>query len=122
MPSQKEYRANKVPFKKRLGYFLGSVFFLTYGTLGVIHNDIMLQMRSRWGGGALGPEVHLHGLKAWLLYGTIVFGCAIFIATIADHYDRRNNEAAYRRLKRFFLACAILFFLVLALYDILGQK
>jgi len=47
-----------------------------------------------------GGPAHFSGLPA-LIFAGAVLACAVACMTmVVDHYDRRDNEAAYRRLKK----------------------
>jgi hypothetical protein len=81
---------------------------LTYGTYGILIDDLFLP-------GRRGPGIHLHGIPAKVMYVAMLFACANLLAVVIDHYDTRNNEHNYRRFATLTQTSGwIAFFLALA--------
>ena len=83
------YTPNHVPLSARLLRGFGALALIAWGAIGVMVDDLVLPTKT----GAL----HLHGLAAWVMAAAMLCGAAVLVSVVVDHYDRRRNEAAYRR-------------------------
>lgn len=54
-----------------------------------------------------GGPIHFAGIPALVFCCAVLAGVAATITPILDHYDRRNNEAAYKVLRRWFWWAAL---------------
>lgn len=107
------YLPNCIPAKRRWGAVLGALCLLGYGTWGLLHDSLYLVLIKRGG-------FKVHGPAAWLEAAAMACVALALISVIVDHYDRRDNEAVYRRV--FDTACglAILLYLAAALVGMVG--
>lgn len=90
-PSYDEYGRhipNKIPRKKQIFYIIFSILLFSYGTYGILINDLYVPGKRR--------GTHMHDTPAWIMYGAIICACIVMISVVIDHYDRRNNEKHYR--------------------------
>lgn len=87
------YNPNHIPAVERIINVILSVILFTYGTIGVVEDDIYMP-------GKRNPGTHFHGVPALILYGAFLFAVANLMAVVVDHYDRRNNEKNYKLLAR----------------------
>ena len=83
------YVPNRIPRTTRVVHVVLALLLLGWGTFGVLKNDLLYP--GRWN-----TNFHLTGLSAWLMYGAMLCGSAVLLSVVVDHYDRRNNERAYR--------------------------
>ena len=83
------YTPNHVPLSARLLRSFGALALIAWGAIGVMVDDLVLPTKT----GAL----HLHGLSAWIMAAAMLCGAAVLVSVVIDHYDKRHNEAAYRR-------------------------
>ncbi|MFJ7809595.1 hypothetical protein ACIQYQ_02085 [Pseudomonas asiatica] len=86
------YCPNTVPFKVRLRNVTLSVILLIYGTFGVITNNFVLPAKR--------GVLTLYGYPAWVMYGSLLCLVTNLTAVVIDHYDTRNNEKRYAKLKK----------------------
>jgi hypothetical protein len=91
-----EHTPNQIPRVERLLNLLYALVILALGTLGLFKGELLLP-----GKRTSGPNgAALQGLPAWLMYGAMACAIGVLLLSVVDHYDRRNNEALYRRLAR----------------------
>lgn len=88
---------NEVSGGERFWRLLTGVFLIVYGGIGLYLNDIFIPTKH-------GRAIHLHGPAAWVMAAAMVCGAAVSLASVIDHYDRRDNEHAYRLFGRGFAA------------------
>lgn len=86
------YCPNKVPFKVRLRNVTLSVTLVIYGTFGVFTDNFVLPAKR--------GVLTLYGYPAWIMYGALLCLVTNLTAIVIDHYDTRNNEKRYAKLKR----------------------
>jgi hypothetical protein len=91
--SKSGYNPNHIPRVERILNIIASAVLLSYGTFGVVVDDLYLP-------GKRGPGIHFHGVSAWIMYGAFLFAVANFVSVIVDHYDRRSNETNYKLFAR----------------------
>lgn len=102
----KRYIPNQIPFSERASSFMVATLVLIYGTGGLLDNDIYIPGRRG------SPGTHYHDEPAIFLYLSLVIAAAVSISVIVDHYDKRNNEPAYKLFRHAGLGLAIAFMLV----------
>ena len=91
-----DYTPNHVHWSKRFINVLYAMVLLALGALGLFKGELLLP-----GKRTSGPTgIAMHGLSAWLMYAAMVCAVAVLLSTVVDHYDRRNNEATYRRFTK----------------------
>jgi hypothetical protein len=90
-----EYKPNHIPANERWGNFFFAFVLLGYGGLGINIDDLYIP-------GKRGSGVHLHGAPAWVMFSAICCAAIVLLATIVDHYDRRDNERHYQAAANWF--------------------
>jgi hypothetical protein len=90
---RRRYRPNQVYVGQRLMCGVLSLTWMAWAAIGVLSGH-MFFLVSR------GGPIHWSGLPALLFCGAVLAAAAACGSVIVDHYDRRDNEAVYRRLKR----------------------
>jgi hypothetical protein len=91
-----EYKPNQVPWSERFISVLYALVIIALGALGLFKGELLLP-----GKRTSGPTgIAMQGLSAWLMYAAMACAVAVLLSTVADHYDRRDNEAAYRRFAK----------------------
>ena len=88
------YQPNKVAASIQIFNFIISVILISYGTYGILSDDIYIPGRSK--------GVHFNGFSAWLVYVSFIFASCTLFSVIVDHYDKRNNERIYIVLSKTF--------------------
>lgn len=88
VPDADGYTPNHIPKKERLQSLIFSTLLFAYGAYGIYINDLFIPGKRK--------GIHLHNLAAWVMFGALICACLIMISVVADHYDKRNNEKAYR--------------------------
>lgn len=97
------YSPNRVHVLVRLAHGFVTLTWTTWGVIGILSGH-MFFLISR------GGPIHFSGIPAFLFSAAVMACAATSVLAIADHYDRRNNEASYRRArKRVWWAAAALF-------------
>jgi len=84
-----KYTPNKVPLKTRLINIGLASFLFFYGGYGIYHNDIYIPARR-------GSGSHFHDGEAVILFASMLCACVVLLSVVADHYDERKNEHAYK--------------------------
>lgn len=87
------YWPNDIPLMERVRNVLLSSALLAYGTYSLWIDDLHLPGRHSDG-------IHLHGDAAKIMFLAMLCACANLISVVADHHDRRNNQASYQRFAR----------------------
>lgn len=99
------YTPNHVPLGARLFYSLVSATWLAWASIGLLSGH-MFFLISR------GGPIHFTGVPALLFSGAVLASAAACAVAIVDHYDRRDNEDSYQRVRRWFWWSAAVFFLI----------
>jgi hypothetical protein len=94
------YIPNIVPRSERLIYLVLSLLLVCGGASGLSNDDLIMVTKRH--------IYHLHGKEAAIMYGAYIFASLCMVTIIADHYDRRDNEAVYWFLSRFFGVIAVI--------------
>ena len=95
MHNKDNYTPNHIPASERVQNVIFSLALFAYGTYGIWTNDLYLPDKR-------GNGVHLHGVPAWFLYGSVLCACLVMLSVVVDHYDKRNNEIDYKMFADFF--------------------
>jgi hypothetical protein len=107
--SRPEHTPNYVPLGLRLIYSLVSVTWLSWAMIGLLSGHMFFLVSRK------GP-IHFTGIPALMFSGAVLASAAACAIAIVDHYDRRDNEDAYKRFRRwlwwsaaglFLIACII---------------
>lgn len=88
-----KYVPNTVPLIARIWNIVLSVLLMSYGTYGLWRGDLYIPGKRTEG-------IHLHGFSAWVMYGAFLGASLNMLSVVVDHYDKRENEAQYRRFAR----------------------
>lgn len=91
-----DYQPNEIPRGARLGRTAAALFVLFYAVRGLFVDDLVIEFPVRQRS-PLGGALHLHGVVAWTMAAAMLCAVAVLFSAVVDHYDRRDNEAAYRR-------------------------
>ena len=84
---------NHIPAGVRGWNIFLSIILLSYGTFGVLVDDLYIPGRHTKG-------LHFHGEPAWIMYGAMICAVLNLLSVVVDHYDGRNNEVNYRRFAK----------------------
>ncbi len=90
------YRPNEIPRGTRIGRTAAAAFVLFYAVRGLFVDDLVIEFPVRKHL-PLGGGLHLHGVVAWTMAAAMLCAVAVLFSAVVDHYDRRDNEAAYKR-------------------------
>ena len=90
-PSYLEYCPNRIPLRTRVFVAFFAAILIAYGLHGLLTDDIFIPGRQSKG-------IHFQGLPALCLFSAMCLAASACIAVIVDHYDRRDNEAAYQKI------------------------
>lgn len=90
------YQPNVVPRGTRLGRTAAALFVLAYAVYGLLIDDLVIELPVRKHT-PLGGALHLHGAVAWTMAAAMLCAVAVLLSAVMDHYDTRDNEAAYQR-------------------------
>lgn len=90
------YKPNVIPATERFINILYAVVLMALAGLGLWKGTLLLPGKRT--GGPNGAA--LSGVSAITMYGAILCACIVLLSTVVDHYDRRNNERAYRQVAR----------------------
>jgi hypothetical protein len=88
------YKPNVVPRHARVWNILIATYLVCWGGFGLYASKVDL-----WGMRLRIAE--LQGSPALLMALAFICGALVLIAEVVDHYDKRNNEAAYKGFRRF---------------------
>ena len=103
------YTPNDVPLSHRILYGLISLTWVGWAMIGLLSGHMFFLVSKR-------GAIHFSGVPA-MLFSAAVVACAIAcVVTIVDHYDRRDNEESYRRVRRRAWLTAMVFFLPVRLH------
>jgi hypothetical protein len=101
------YFPNHVHVVARVTHAFVALTWTTWAVIGILSGH-MFFLISR------GGPVHFSGVPAFLFSAAVMACAATSVLAIVDHYDRRNNEASYKRLrKRLWLVAAALLLLAM---------
>jgi hypothetical protein len=90
--SPSKFVANNVPRRVRVWNTVMALYLIAWGALGMYQNQIdLVERRVR--------IAVLHDGPAWLMAMAFVCGATVLLSVVVDHYDRRNNESAYRAFR-----------------------
>ena len=67
----------------------GAVVLVAYGVIGVVQDDVVIPTKR--------GTFHLHGLSGWTMAGAMFCAALALFAVVIDHYDRRDDDLAYKR-------------------------
>lgn len=103
----RQYRfiPNYIPFGERLVAAVATMTWVAWALVGFLSGHMFFLVSRR------GP-LHFAGVPALLFSAAVLVSAAALASTILDHYDRRDNERAYRRAKRMLWGAAGIFFLL----------
>lgn len=87
------HNPNHIPAVERAMNLIFSSILLSYGTFGVLIDDLYIP-------GKRGPGTHFHGEPAWILYAAFLSAAANMMSVVVDHHDKRNNEINYKLFAR----------------------
>ncbi|WDE10385.1 hypothetical protein [Thalassomonas haliotis] len=86
-----KYVPNEIPRPQRIANKLVIIFLIFYGSYGVYNGSLYLPL----GRG----EVTLQGNAVYFGFASLLLGALYFLIEIIDHYDKRNNEFTYKRIR-----------------------
>lgn len=105
---------NRLSAAARLFYGVAALTWFGWALIGLVsgHMFVLLTRRGPW---------HFSGLAAILFSGAILLCSAFCTLQVVDHYDRRDNEAAYGALRRRLLWVAFTLFVLTLLFSCTGS-
>lgn len=86
------YTPNQVPLASRLLRTAGALVLIVYGVIGVMRDDVIIPGKR--------SVLHLHGVSGWIMTASMFCAAIVLLSVAVDHFDRRDNEAAYKRFGR----------------------
>ena len=101
--SSENYVPNEVSLSERVINKVLIVFLLCYGAYGVYNGSLYLPL----GRG----EVTLEGNAVYFGFASLILGAIYFLVEIIDHYDKRDNEFTYKRIRAAIRGLAVLILL-----------
>ena len=90
-----KYQANHIPVSERLFNLVWGIGLLVVAYAGFAEQSFYLPGKGPSNG------VTFEGTALWLFIGAAVVGAINLFITIADHYDKRDNEHRYKLVSRF---------------------
>lgn len=84
-----------IPRGVRLGR-AAALCILAYAGYGLFVDKRLIQLPVRWRA-RLVDSLHLHGVVAWTMAAAVLCAVAVLLSAVVDHYDTRDNGAAYQR-------------------------
>jgi hypothetical protein len=98
-----KYQANHIPVAERLFNLVWGVGLLVVAYVGFAEQSFHLPGKGASNG------LTFEGSALWLFIAAAVIGAINLFITIADHYDKRDNEHWYKQVSRFcvFLGVAL---------------
>lgn len=100
----KDYVPNFIPTGIRIGNLFLAVALISLGVYGIWKDELYLQFKRH-------SEVTLFGDALYVAMASFIFAAIYFLLEVIDHYDKRNNEHVYRRLKLIFRGFACMIFI-----------
>ena len=83
---------NHVPLTSRLLRTAGALVLIGHGVIGILRDDVIIPTKR--------SVLHLHGVAGWITAASMFCAALVLLAVVVDHFDRRNNEAAYQHFGR----------------------
>jgi hypothetical protein len=112
----KSHVPNRIPASQRFLDVLYALVIIGLGGLGLFKGELLLPGRR-----TSGPNgMVLHGVSAWVMYGAMFCAVCVLLSSVVDHYDRRNNEASYRRFVQAGKICGWALFVSALVLHVLG--
>jgi len=104
----KDYVPNKVSRRARLGNLVLAVLLISLGCYGIWKQELYLPLNRR-------SDVTLYGHATYVAMVAFSLGAIYFLLEVFDHYDKRNNEHIYKRLRVIFrgFACMVFIFAII---------
>ncbi len=100
-----KYQPNQVTLSARFIYAWVSLTWIGWALIGLLSGHMFFLISKA------GP-IHFSGLPAIVFSLAVIASSAAVAITIVDHYDRRDNEEAYKRTRRRLWWAAACFFCV----------
>jgi hypothetical protein len=109
-----DFVPNQLSLAARLFYGVTALTWFGWALIGLVsgHMFVLLTRRGPW---------HLSGLAASLFCGAVLLCSALCALQVVDHYDRRDNEAAYGAMRRCLLWVAFTLFVLTLLVSWTGS-
>lgn len=108
----RHYTPNEVPLRTRVTETLVTLFVVAYCSYSLWANSLFVPGINRYSP-AKAQSFTLHGIEAWLISASLLFGVLQFFISVLDHYDKRRNEVRYRKIA---YACRVLMFVFFGLW------
>lgn len=89
-----KYKPSVIPLSIRILNLTIATLLIGYGSYGLYINDLTLPDKR-------GRVLHFFNEPLWIMYVAFICGALVYISEVTDHYDKRNNEDAYRAFSRF---------------------
>lgn len=109
-----DFHPNRLSLAARLFYGVAAVTWLGWAAIGLVsgHMFILLSRRGPW---------HFSGLAAVLFCCAVLLSSALCALQVIDHYDRRDNEASYKAMRRRLLWGAFILFVLTLILSCSGS-
>lgn len=109
--TKKDYEPNKFSLFQLIWNSLFSFGILSYGTVGLLLDDLYLPGKRTSGR-------HFHGEPLWILYLSCLSIVVNLLAVVLDHYDERDNEHKYKKLTKITYFMSWVFFILALVIDL----
>lgn len=98
-----KYQPNEIFRIDRIAFVLMAIFLLPYGVIGLIYGKIVIPSNIE------NQYAFLESYPAYAASIAMILGAISFILKVIDHYDRRENENAYRLIIKWIQFSALVF-------------
>ncbi|ODM57895.1 hypothetical protein BC455_15990 [Vibrio harveyi] len=98
-----KHAPNSFPKHKLVLNLVVGVFLVVYGAYGIYSGELYVFLGRR-------TEVTLHGDAIYIAFAAFILGCIYCLVEIIDHFDKRDNEEIYIRIRAGCQAFGLLIF------------
>ena len=106
-----KFKPNSYSKSKRILNLLLAIFLLSYGGYGIHSGELYIPIPR-------GNDVTLLGDLIYMAFASFILGVIYLLTEIVDHYDKRDNENIYLRIKA---GCQVFGLLIFIFAIIMGN-
>lgn len=108
------FHPNRLSLAARLFYGAAAMTWFGWAVVGLVSGHMFLLL-------SRGGPLHFSGLAALLFCAAVLLCSAFCVLQVMDHYDRRDNEASYKTVRRWLLWGALILFVLTLLFSCNGS-